>query len=293
VRGSWWLLMCALWCAPASAKADGQSAKKASVEAGPATPDEAHPRPPIHVEQSLVQAKLALERAHFSEADHLLSEVFAEPALSAQLRNDALELLAIVQIAARRESQAKDTLRLLLRRDPEHPRRVSDPGPAVDAAFAHARQVAVDVVNVPLGYELRRDESARLSLSVELRSEQAEARDAVQGVHVFVRDAQGAPLVHLVSEIERDNQLGFLLPEADAGARELLLHVEAHAPSGVVIGQAGEADAPLHLALPARVEVVKTCPAPPTKPLRREWWLWTSVGLVISGFAVASALTLH
>jgi hypothetical protein len=245
------------------------------------------------VEQNLVQAKLALERAHFSEADHLLSEVFAEPSLSAQLRNDALELLAIVQIAARRESQAKDTLRLLLRRDPEHPRRVADPGPAVDAAFAHARQMAVDVVNVPLTYWLGRDASQRLSLSVDLQAEQAEARDAVQDVHVFVRDAQGAPLAHLVGEVEGASELGFLLPEADAGGRELALHVEARAPSGVVLGQVGEPDAPVRVALPARAAAAAVCSGKSLKPLRREWWLWTSIGLVISGFAVASALTLH
>lgn len=240
-----------------------------------------------------MQAKLLLERAQFSEADHMLSEVFAEPKLSAQLRNDALELLAIVQIAARRESQARDTLRLLLRRDPEHPRRVADPGPTVDAAFAHARQVAVDVVNVPLSYALARDKSQRLSLSVELAPEQAEARDAVQGVHVFVRDGRGTPLAHLVSEVEASNQLGFVLPEAEADEKELLLHVEARAPSGVVIGQLGEPEAPLRVSLPARPLAVQTCPPPPSKPLRREWWLWTSIGLVISGFAVASALTLH
>jgi hypothetical protein len=202
-------------------------------------------------------------------------------------------LLAIVQIAARRESQAKDTLRLLLRRDPEHPRRVADPGPTVDAAFAHARQVAVDVVNVPLAYTLARDTSQRLRLSVELEPEAAEARDAVQGVHVFVRDARGAPLAHLVSDVEASNTLGFVLPEVDAGARELALHVEARAPSGVVLGQLGEPDAPLRVALPARPVVVHTCPPPPPKPVRREWWLWTSVALVISSFTVASALALH
>lgn len=293
MHGSWWLLMCAFWCVALSARADDRAAAASQVAPGPATPDTVQASPRSRVEQNLVQAKLALERAHFSEADHLLSEVFATPGLSAQLRNDALELSAIVQIAARRESQAKATLRLLLRRDPEHPRRVADPGPAVDAAFAHARQVAVDVVDVPLAYKLVRDQSERLRLSVELLPEAAEARDAVQGVHVFLRDGADSSLAHLVSEVEASSVLGFVLPEARQGARELLLHVEARAPSGVVLGQLGELDAPLHVALPARPVVVKTCPPPPVKPLRREWWLWTSVALVISSFAVASALALH
>ena len=289
VSGLPWLLLCALGVV--AAKVDAQDS--AMVQTGDERSLDERENALAQVEQTLVQAKLALERAQFGEVDHLLSEVFAEPSLSAQLRNDALELLAIVQIAARRESKAKDTLRLLLRRDPEHPRRVADPGPAVDAAFAHARQVTVDVVNVPLTYRLARDQSQRLSLSVELKPEQAEAREAVQGVHVFVRDGQGAVFAHLVRELDARSELRFVLPEADASARELALHVEARAPSGVVLAQVGEPEAPLRVALPARKIEATKCPPAPAKPLRREWWLWTSVGLVISGFAVASALALH
>ena len=289
MRWSPWLLVCVLCCTARVAYAQAPAPSGARESGAPETRESS----PSRVEQNLVQAKLALERAQFAEANHLLSEVFAEPSLSAQLRNDALELLAIVQIAARRESQAKDTLRLLLRRDPEHPRRVADPGPAVDAAFAHARQVAVDVVNVRLSYALKRDESQRLSLAVELSPEQAEARDAVQGVHVFVRDEQGGALSHLVSEIDTSAVLAFVLPEANTGARELLLHVEARAPSGVVLGQLGEPGLPLRVALPVRHVVVQKCPPPPVKPLRREWWVWTTVGLVVSSFVVASAVTLH
>jgi hypothetical protein len=285
--------MCALTFAATRVSAQHRPSKEATAQPRAGARAEAPASSPVPVEQNLVQAKLALERAHFGEADHLLSEVFSAPSLSAQLRNDALELLAIVQTAARREGQAKDTLRLLLRRDPEHPRRVADPGPTVDAAFAHARQVAVDVVNVPLAYRLGRDTSQRLLLSVELQPEQAEARDAVQGVHVFVRDGKGAALAHLVREVRQESELRFLLPEAEAGERELSLHVEAQAPSGVVLGQIGEPDAPVHVALPPRPLPVQACPAVVPKPLRREWWLWTSIGVVIAGFAVASALTLQ
>ncbi len=285
--------MCVLTFVATRVDAQHRPAKAAPSQQREEVPAEAPASSPVPVEQNLVQAKLALERAHFGEADHLLTEVFSAPTLSAQLRNDALELLAIVQIAARREGQARDTLRLLLRRDPEHPRRVADPGPAVDAAFAHARQVAVDVVNVPLAYRLGRDGSQRLLLSVELQPEQAEARDAVQGVHVFVRDGRGAPLAHLVREVEHESELRFVLPEAEASERQLALHVEAQAPSGVVLGQVGEPDAPVQVALPSRPPPVQACPTVTPKPLRREWWLWTSIGLVISGFAVASALTLQ
>lgn len=293
MRGSCWLLMCVLTLVATRVDAQQRPAKVAPSQQREEVLADALASSPVPVEQNLVQAKLALERAHFGEADHLLTQVFSAPTLSAQLRNDALELLAIVQIAARREAQAKDTLRLLLRRDPEHPRRVADPGPAVDAAFAHARQVAVDVVTVPLAYRLGRDGSQRLLLSVELQPEQTEARDAVQGVHVFVRDGRGAPLAHLVREVDQESELRFVLPEAESNEQRLGLHVEAQAPSGVVLGQVGEPDAPVQVALPPRLPPAQACPTVAPKPLRREWWLWTSIGLVISGFAVASALTLQ
>jgi hypothetical protein len=234
----------------------------------------------------VAEAKTALERAQFSAAESLLTDLLAREALGARERNDALELFAIVQIAERKEAKAREALQLLLSRDPDHHRRVLDPGPAVDAAFARVKQSPTAALQVPLRFSLSRDASARPLLAVEL----GEGRDAVESVHVFLPEAGASSSPHLVSGVSGDQPLRLVLPEAPRARTQLALYLEARAPSGAVLGRLGDASAPVYLALP-RVDA----PAPPCtvapKPLRQRWWVWTTVGLVISGVVVASAVT--
>lgn len=280
------IAMCALWCVTRNVAA--QSATSAAPPAitlpaqdvAVATADEDSAR------AQLAQTKHALERAHFDEAARLAAELLQLPELPARLRNAAFELLAIAQIAARKEREAQKTLETLYRRDPAYARQVNDPGPAVDAAFARAQQATGARPEVPMRYVVDRDEEKRLRLAVDLSSE----RDAVESVHVYVDEGRGTPLWHLVGEVARDQPLAFVLPPAGAATQLLRLHVEAHAPSGAVLGRLGQPNAPLTLAIPPLAKVEKVCP-PPLKPLRREWWLWTTLGLVVSGFVVASAVT--
>jgi hypothetical protein len=244
----------------------------------------------VHEEDSaraqLAQTKHALERAHFDEAARLAGELLQLPTLSARLHNAALELLAIAQIAARKERDAQKTLDTLYRRDPEYTRQVSDPGPAVDAAFARAQQGKSLRPEVPMRYMLDRDPELRMRLAVDLSAE----RDAVESVHVYVDEGHGTPLWHLVGPVERDQPLSFVLPAPGARTQALRFHAEAHAPSGAVLGRLGEPNAPLTLTVPTLPKIEKVCP-PQRKPLRREWWLWTTLGLVVSGFVVATAVT--
>jgi hypothetical protein len=234
----------------------------------------------------LAEAKTALERAQFGAAEQLLNELLAQATLGARERNDALELFAIVQIAERKEAKARETLQLLLSRDPDHHRRVLDPGPAVDAAFARVKQSPTQALQVPLQFSLSRDSSARPLLAVEL----GEGRDAVESVHVFLPEPDAGRSSHLVSALAGDQPLRLVLPEAPHARAELALYLEARAPSGAVLGRAGDATAPAYLPLP-RVDAPTTTCTVPRKPLRREWWLWTTVGLVVSGVVLASALT--
>jgi hypothetical protein len=239
-------------------------------------------------EAQLQKTKLALERAHFEEASVLARELLAAPELPARLRNTAWELLAIAQIAGRKEQDAKESLHTLYRRDPAYPRQVADPGPAVDAAFARARQALGQNLEVPMRYVVERDAEKRVRLAVDLTAE----RDAVESVHVFLAESNGVQLAHLVGQVDDDRPLAFVLPEPRAGARSLGLVVEAHAPSGAVLGRLGEKGAPLQLTVPS-LPVPKPVCAPVKRPLRREWWLWTTLGLVVSGFVVASAVTVN
>jgi hypothetical protein len=236
----------------------------------------------------LQKTKLALERARFDEAAQLARRLLAAPNLPARLRNQAWELLAIAQIAARKEREARDSLRSLFRRDPAHPRQLADPGPAVDAAFARARLEAREPLHVPMKYVVEPDVAKRLRLSVDLGAE----RDAVESVHVFVEEGHGVPLAHLVDEVRNEAPLSFVLPQATAETKNLGLVIEARAPSGTVLGRLGAVDEPLRVAVPPRVPPPPPCP-PALKPVYREWWLWTAVGLVVSGFVVATAVAVN
>jgi hypothetical protein len=236
----------------------------------------------------LAEAKTALERAQFGAAERLLTDLLAQATLAARERNDALELFAIVQIAERKEAKARETLQLLLSRDPEHPRRMPDPGPAVDAAFARVKQSPTATLQVPLQFSLSRDASARPLLAVE----PGEGRDAVESVHVFLPEPATGRSSHLVGALSGGEPLRLVLPEAPQARAELALYLEARAPSGAVLGRAGDATAPVYLPLP-RVDGPATACTVPPKPLRREWWVWTTVGLVVSGVVLASALTAH
>jgi hypothetical protein len=236
----------------------------------------------------LAEAKTALERAHFDAAEKLLADLLTRTALSARERNDALELFAIVQIAERKDAKARETLHDLLRRDPEHHRRMHDPGPAVDAAFARIKQSPTTALNVPLRFSLSSDPSRRLVLRLDL----GEGRDAVDSVHVFVHGEPSEPPSHLVSTVHSDQPLRLVLPAAPHGSRELGVYLEARAPSGAVIGRVGEATGLVYIPLPHVDLPAATCTVTP-KPLRREWWVWTTVGLVVSAIVVGSAVSAH
>ena len=73
------------------------------------------------------------------EARTLAQRLLARRDLAPHERNAARELAAVIYVAEREERAAQRALNELFTRDPEHPRRLHDPGPAVEAAFARAR----------------------------------------------------------------------------------------------------------------------------------------------------------
>lgn len=265
-----------MWCCAHVASA--QTSPPAGASSAAAAPTSA-------AEVELSNTKLALERARFDEATQLAQRLVAAPGLPARLRNEAWELLAIAQIAQRKEREARESLRTLYRRDPKYARQVADPGPAVDAAFARARLSGTEPLEVPMRYVAEPDADLRLHLSVDLTGE----RDAVESVHVLVDEGRGEEFAHLVAEVKDERPLAFVLPQPAAHTEHVQLVIEARAPSGALLGRLGEPTAPLLLAVPHAPPPPPPCP-PSLKPLRREWWLWTTVGLVVSGFVVAAAV---
>ncbi len=230
----------------------------------------------------------ALDQARFEDAAQLANALLADPSVRAQDRNDALEVLAIVQIAQRNSDRAGETLKLLFDRDPEHPPRVLDPGPAVDAAIARARGAVRSQVTVTMHARTRLDAYGRTVLDVDL----SEGGDVVDTLHTFVRAERDAAYTEVVNHPLVDETATVLLPAAPFGTSKYKWYVEARAPSGVILARAGDASVPLESALHARsAKAIPTCTPPQrAEPLRKRWWVWTSLGIAVAGVAVGSAL---
>lgn len=233
-------------------------------------------------DRELAALRAAVEHAQFELAQSDARSLLARDDLSADQRNDTLELLAIAQIAARDEVAAQDTLRELYRRDPEHAPKLRDPGPQVEAAFARAHSTPRATPRVEITTAAVRDAYGRTRIELSL----GEGRDAVESVDLFATAAGES--MHLVADVVRDAKLALTLPALPPalmrGAEpRLSLYVEARAPSGFVLGRDGTRDAPLVV----RLEPMHDPPAP------RRWWVWTGVAIAVAGVAVGSAIAAH
>lgn len=234
-------------------------------------------------EDALRALRDAVEHAQFARVALDARALLTRDSLCARERNDALEMLAIAQIAARDEIAARATLQELFTRDPNHRPRLRDPGPQVEAAFARAYAEPRASPQVPLSTTALRDPHGRTVIEVELGA----GRDAVASVDVFARGEEAAGPVHVVADVESRRQVSVTLPALDpsvlaAPHPQLLLYVEARAPSGYVLGSDGTHDRPLKVQLEReRAQGV---------PLRQRWWLWTSVSIVVAGVAVGGAI---
>jgi hypothetical protein len=238
------------------------------------------------LERALADLRGSLEQARFEHARARAEALLAAENLSARQRNDTLELLAVAQIAARDEAGARETLRQLFARDPQHPERLRDPGPTVSAAFARAHAEATAPTVPTLASVAATALSGRPRLAIELGS----GRDAIDSVHVFTRSAPELEAAHLVADVGTQSALVLALPAGASAALPtwLELYVEARAPSGFVLARAGTNDAPLRFALPP---TAPPCVAPAaTPPLRRSWWLWTSIAIAVAGIGVSGAI---
>jgi hypothetical protein len=233
-------------------------------------------------EQQLLALRDEVQHAQFERATSAAHNLLARVDLRAHQRNDTLELLAIAQIAARDEAAAQGTLQELFARDPEHAPKLRDPGPQVEAAFARVHFSPRPPPSVPVETAAVRDIHGRTRIEVTLGA----GRDAVESVDLFATGAGEA--MHLVAEVGSEATVALTLPalSPELLARpdpKLSLYVEARAPSGYVIGRDGTHDAPLQVRLEPERDA----------PLRKQWWLWTSVAIVVAGVAIGGAIAAH
>ncbi len=238
-------------------------------------------------EAVLGAARALLEKARFDLAKQRTQRLLGRDDLDARTRNAALELSAIIDTAARRERAAQATLTELYARDPWHPRRVHDPGPAVETAFAKARAREQAPAQAVFSALPRRKDDGTLQLRIRLH----QGSDAVQSMHVRVWLPGEVEPVDVSRVLGLRDQLTVSLPAPLSFVGVMPVVVEARSPGGFVLGQIGSSEAPASLQVPAlpAASLAETlpCPAPPP-PIRRVWWLWTSLTVVVTGIILSA-----
>jgi hypothetical protein len=235
----------------------------------------------------LTSARAALDKARFDVAKQRAQRLLERADLDARTRNAALELSAIIDTAARRERAAQATLAELYARDPLHPRRVYDPGPAVETAFTKAHARAQGPLKVAFSAVPERQKDGTLQLKLRVYA----GGDAVESVHVRMWLPGDREPIDVSAELRLREQLALTLPTPPVLKGTLPVVIEARSPGGFVLGQIGSTQEPAPLHLPAPLILTTpapaSCPAPPP-PIRRAWWLWTSLSLVVTGIALSA-----
>jgi hypothetical protein len=276
-RSSSMVVGLALVLSPCVALAELPTSPPAVAGAAPAGAAPSTPR------EHLDALRQSVERADFQSAAPQLEALLATPGLPARERNLALELSAVIALAARRDTEAQRTLHELYTRDPGHKLGVAELGPQINAAFERAAQSRPATVPLTLTAALAHTPDGRPALDV--RADDPALR--VEALHAYVWFEGERLLSHLVAEAGPSAR--FFLPARPADARRLALHLEALAPSGALLGLLGTRDAPIQLALPPP-SAPAPCPVAEEPPLRRRWWVWTSLGIAVAGIATGSAI---
>lgn len=232
----------------------------------------------------MLAIQTAIDWARFDEAAARVRALENRSGLPARAMNALLELKAIVQIAGRDESAAEATLASLYARDPDHTRLVHDAGPAVESAFARARPSRPAPVEVGVWAGLDLDAVGRLVARVRFDKHPG----AIDAVHIFTRARGENEFTHVEASVHDDEML-VAVPALLPGTERVEYYVEARAPSGYRLASLGSLITPLEARVPHRPPAAAPC-ATEVKPLRREWWLWTTLGLVASSVVIAGAV---
>jgi len=261
---------------PASAQELAEPEEATEVPEAPEPTAGQPPRTtPGEVEHHLERGRQLYLQLDFPGVIDAMSRAIAVPGASQGQRLEAFEYLGAANLVIDREAEARAAFERMLAIDPYHALREPSGSPKIREFVERVRraQVADAAIDPELELVVDAPEAARASatLSVAVRAEGA---------------AVAAVRVHHRSDEERRWQATELAP-AGEGAFEgevptpattgrMLLYAEARDGAGSVVGRAGEPHWPLE------VDVRDELP----KPLLRQWWLWTLVGVAVVGLGV-------
>lgn len=259
-------------------------------------------------EPSVEAARELIQQARFADAVDAARALLESPALSAAERNQALEVMAIAQVADRQRDEAAETLALLYSRDPGH--RLSDPNasPPVLSAFAQAREARPEPVSVRLEHSpptLTRREAPQVVVRI------AEGADAIAELRLSYRMGEEGATRVVMTERADGTYVARIPVIGDASsATDVAYQIVALAPSLTPLASAGSAAAPLQLRIPAETRAAiahepvgerpfadgsaPSTPAPSEGggSVAEEWWFWTLLVAVVAGGAITAGVLL-
>ena len=207
-----------------------------------------------------------------------MNRALAVSGASPAQRLEAFEYIGASAVVMDRPDAAREAFRAMLGIDPYHALREPSGSPKIRNFVEELRRAQVP--------------DAALDPELDLVAELPEAARAAATVSVAVRArGEGGPAVVTVrvrhrSDEEREWSATELEPSAEGEFEgevptprttgRMLLYAEARDGAGRLVGRAAEPHWPL------RVDVRDELP----RPLIRQWWFWTAVGVAAVGLAV-------
>jgi hypothetical protein len=237
-------------------------------------------------DRELAKAQALYDDAHYPDAIAVLDEVINRKDASAADVLRARLLAGMSHLALAHEEAARSQFRALLRRDPDY---VLPPytSPKIAKLFeAVRREVKLAAQLEPLPPQLTQRPSGTFDVRLRLRS-RGLAASALQ-----VRWRQrGAQAYQPVPLSQADGELQAVLEtQVSRGAAGPQIDIEYYVAwpqaDGTVVTLGTEAEP---LAVRVQVEINPALVArAESPPLYTRWWLWTTVGVVLAGGAVAT-----
>ncbi|MEM9068403.1 MAG: hypothetical protein AAGE52_07845 [Myxococcota bacterium] len=203
------------------------------------------------------------------------------PGAGDAVRLEAYEYLGSAYVVLDREPDAEEAFRAMIDIDPYHIVREPSGSPKIEEFVETLRrQLVSDAAldrSLSLSTELPR--ASRVGLSTNVRVDVDGPAERVSMVTLYVR-ADDETEWHAVVLRGAGGSFEGTIP-ARRVAGELELYVEARDAAGRVVTRGAEPFRPLTL----RIRERERGPSE-EEPLRRKWWLWTIVGVVLVGLAV-------
>ena len=231
------------------------------------------------VERHLAEGRQLYRELDFTGCVSAMNEALAVPGAQPAQRLEAHEILGAAYVVLDRPRDAEQAFRAMFELDPYHVVREPSGSPKIEQFVEELRaRVVPDAALDPTAHiEVTLPRATRADDATDVR---VEALGRIASATIVLRGDDETEWSRI--EMERTSA-GFeavIPPRGRAGSLDL--YVEGRDAEGRLVARGGEPLLPLTL----QVRAAGGREDPDETPLRRQWWLWTIVGVVVVGAAV-------